>query len=159
MLASLVSLSAMNKIEVEAIRETMAETFSKEERAAMRELAKERKLQQTRAESLGATLERIESMATADRNLAMAVHNLAVAVYPDFEVKTWYGMPAYYKDGKVVVFFQDGGKFQTRYCTLGFQDAAKLDDGSLWATSFALTAVDKKVSAEITALIKRAVGL
>lgn len=137
----------------------MAETFSKEERAAMRELAKERKLQQTRSESLAATLERIESMAPADRELALAVHKLAVAVYPDFEVKTWYGMPSYYKDGKVVVFFQDGGKFQTRYCTLGFQDAAQLDDGTFWATSFALTKVDKKVSSEITALIKRAVGL
>jgi uncharacterized protein YdhG (YjbR/CyaY superfamily) len=137
----------------------MADTFSKEERAAMREAAKERKLKQTRAESLAATLERIESMAPADRELAMAVHKLAVAVYSDFEVKTWYGMPSYYKDGKVVVFFQDGGKFQTRYCTLGFQDAAQLDEGTFWATSFALTKVDKKVSSEITALIKRAVGL
>jgi uncharacterized protein YdhG (YjbR/CyaY superfamily) len=137
----------------------MAETFSKEERAAMREAARERKLKQTRAESLAATLERIESMAPADRELAMAVHKLALAAYPDFEVKTWYGMPSYYKDGKVVVFFQDGGKFQTRYCTLGFQDAAQLDEGSLWATSFALTAVDKSVSAEITTLIRRAVGL
>lgn len=137
----------------------MAETFTKEERAAMREVAKERKLKQTRAESLAATLERIKSMAPADRDLAMAVHKIALAVYPEFEVRTWYGMPAYYKDAKVVVFFQDGGKFQSRYCTLGFQDAAKLDEGSLWATSFALTAVDKKVSAEIAALIKRAVGL
>ena len=137
----------------------MAETFSKEERAAMREVAKERKLQQTRSESLAATLERIESMTPADRELALAVHKLAVAVYPNFEIRTWYGMPAYYKDGKVVVFFQDGGKFQSRYCTLGFQDSAQLDDGTFWATSFALTKVDKKVSAEITALIERAVGL
>lgn len=160
MLASLVNLANRLNLFLTTVKEfELAEIFSKEERAAMREAAKERKLHQTRAESLAATLERIDSMAPTDRELALAVHKIAVAVYPDFEVKTWYGMPAYYKDGKVVVFFQDGGKFQSRYCTLGFQDSAKLDDGSLWATSFAMTAVDKKVSAEITALIKRAVGL
>lgn len=137
----------------------MAETFSKEEKAAMKEIAKERKLQQTRSESLAATLERIDSMAPQDRVLALAVHELALAVYPDFEVRTWYGMPAYYKDGQVVVFFQDGEKFKTRYSTLGFQQAAKLDAGSLWPTSYALTSVDDKVAKEITALIKKALGL
>lgn len=124
----------------------------------MRELAKERKRQQTRAESLAATLERINSMAPVDRDLALAVHELAVAIYPDFEVKTWYGMPAYYKDGQVILFFQDGEKFKTRYCTVGFQQDAKLDQGNLWATSFALKAWDTKVSGEITKLIRQAVG-
>lgn len=137
----------------------MADILSKEEKAAMRELAKERKLQLSRSESLAATLERINTMAPSDRELAMAVHELALAVYPDFEVKTWYGMPAYYKDGQVVAFFQDGDKFKTRYCTLGFQQAASLDEGTFWATSYALTAVNEKVSKEITTLIKKAVGL
>jgi uncharacterized protein YdhG (YjbR/CyaY superfamily) len=136
----------------------MAETFSKEERAAMREAAKERKLQQTRAESLSATLERIESMVPADRVLAMALHKLALEVNPDFEVRTWYGMPAYYLDGQVVLFFQDGEKFKTRYSTIGFQQAAKLDKGTFWATSYAVTAIDSSVAKEITALIKKALG-
>jgi uncharacterized protein YdhG (YjbR/CyaY superfamily) len=136
----------------------MAETFSKEERAAMREAAKERKQQLNRAESLAATLTRIDSMNPADKALALEVHRIAMSVNPDFLVKTWYGMPAYYIDGKAVVFFQDAGKFESRYCTLGFQDTAKLDDGTFWATSFALTGVNAKVEKEIVDLIKRAVG-
>ncbi|MEN9992482.1 MAG: hypothetical protein RLY83_52 [Actinomycetota bacterium] len=136
----------------------MSETFSKEERAAMREAAKERKLQQTRAESLASTLERIESMTPADRELAMALHKLALEVNPDFEVRTWYGMPAYYLDGQIVLFFQDGEKFKTRYSTIGFQQAARLDSGTFWATSYAVTAIDSSVAKEITALIKKALG-
>ena len=136
----------------------MAETFSKEERAAMREAAKERKQQLNRAESLAATLTRIDSMNSEDKALALEVHRIAMSVNPDFLVKTWYGMPAYYIDGKAVVFFQDAGKFESRYCTLGFQDTAKLDDGTFWATSFALTGVNAKVEKEIVDLIKRAVG-
>ena len=136
----------------------MEETFSKEERTAMREAAKERKLQQTRAESLASTLERIESMAPADRELAMALHKLALAVNPDFEVRTWYGMPAYYLNGQIVLFFQDGEKFKTRYSTIGFQQAANLDSGTFWATSYAVTAIDGPVAKEITALIKKAIG-
>jgi uncharacterized protein YdhG (YjbR/CyaY superfamily) len=136
----------------------MAETFSKEERAAMREAAKERKQQLNRAESLAATMTRIDSMNSEDKALALEVHRIAMSVNPDFLVKTWYGMPAYYIDGKAVVFFQDAGKFESRYCTLGFQDTAKLDDGTFWATSFALTGVNAKVEKEIVDLIKRAVG-
>ena len=148
----------MNKIEALSIRDSMAETFSKEERAAMRELAKERKLQESRAESLAATLERIEAMAPADREIALAVHKLALEVNPDFEVRTWYGMPAYCVDGQIVMFFQDGEKFKTRYSTIGFQQHAKLDDGKLWPTSYAVTSVDTKVAKEISELIKRAIG-
>ena len=136
----------------------MAETFSKEERAAMRELAKERKLQQTRAESLSATLEKIDGMEPSDRKIAMQIHELAMKVNPDFEVKTWYGMPAYYSNGEVILFFQDGHKFKTRYCTLGFQQAAKLDDGTFWATSYAVMEVTDKVAKEITQLIVKALG-
>ena len=137
----------------------MADTFNKEERAAMRQLAKERKLQQSRAESLASTLDRINSMASQDRKLAMAVHDLALKVYPDFEVKTWYGMPAYYKDGQVILFFQDGEKFKNRYCTVGFQQAAQLDAGKLWPTSYALLEVTPTVASELQALIQRALGL
>jgi len=137
----------------------MTEKFTAEERAAMREAAKERKLQLSREESLAATLARIESMAPQDRELALGLHKLALSVYAEFEVKTWYGMPAYYANGKVVLFFQDGEKFKTRYCTVGFQEAAQLDEGSFWPTSYALTKLTPVVSKEISALIKRAVGL
>ena len=136
----------------------MVESFSKEERAAMSELAKDRKLKESRAESLAATLERIETMAPADRELALSVHKLALDVNPDFEVRTWYGMPAYYIDGQVVLFFQDGEKFKTRYSTIGFQQAAKLDSGTFWATSYAVTAIDSSVAKEITTLIMKAIG-
>lgn len=136
----------------------MAETFSKEERAAMRELAKERKLQQSRTESLAATLERIDAMEPSDRALALKVHEIALKVNPDFEVKTWYGMPAYYQDGQVVLFFQDGHKFKTRYSTVGFQQAARLDSGSFWPTSYALTGFDRLVEEQLAELIKQALG-
>jgi len=124
----------------------------------MRAAAKERKQLLNRAESLAATLVRIDSMDPDDKALALEVHRIAMSVNPDFLVKTWYGMPAYCVDGKTVVFFQDGGKFDSRYSTLGFQDSAKLDDGTFWATSFALTGVSAKVEKEIIALIKRALG-
>jgi uncharacterized protein YdhG (YjbR/CyaY superfamily) len=137
----------------------MTETFSQEERAAMREAAKERKLQLSREGSLSATLARIESMTAQDRELALGLHKIALEVYPDFEVKTWYGMPAYHLDGKVIVFFQDDDKFKTRYCTVGFQDAAKLDKGTFWPTSYALSKLTPAVAKEISTLIKRAVGL
>ena len=136
----------------------MAETFSKEERAAMRELAKERKLQQTRAESLAATLDRINAMEPTDRQLALAVHNLALKVNPEFEVKTWYGMPAYYQNGEVILFFQDGHKFKTRYSTVGFQQAAKLDDGVIWPTSFALIEFNQDAERQLSGLIAKALG-
>jgi len=137
----------------------MTEKFTAEERSAMREAAKERKLALTRSDSLAATLARIETMTTQDGALALELHDFALKVYPDFEVKTWYGMPAYCIDGKVIVFFQDGEKFKTRYCTVGFQESAKLDEGTFWPTSYALTKVTPAVGKEISELIKRAVGL
>ena len=103
-------------------------------------------------------LEKIAAMAPADRALAERVHEIVTAAAPELEVKTWYGMPAYAKDGKAVVFFQDAGKFKSRYATLGFQDTAALDDGAFWPTSFALTAIDDTVAARIAELVKRAVG-
>ena len=136
----------------------MTETFTKEERAAMRELAKERKANASRAEALAACLAKIDAMHPDDKAIALAIHELALKVNPNFEVKTWYGMPGYFIDGKIILFFQDGHKFKTRYCTLGFQDAANLDDGDIWPTSFAVQVVNSKVSAEITRLIEKAVA-
>jgi uncharacterized protein YdhG (YjbR/CyaY superfamily) len=136
----------------------MTDKLTSAEKAAMRELAKERKQQLNRAESLAATMARIDSMNPEDKVLALEVHRIAMSVNPDFLVKTWYGMPAYYVDGKAVVFFQDAGKFESRYCTLGFQDTAKLDDGTFWPTSFAITGVTPTVEKEIVTLIKRALG-
>lgn len=97
-------------------------------------------------------------MEARDRKLALNIHELALSVYPDFEVKTWYGMPAYYRDGKVILFFQDGHKFKTRYSTLCFQQNAQLDEGTFWPTSYAILEIDDKVSKEIVAHIKKALG-
>jgi len=100
----------------------------------------------------------IAAMSPKDRAIAKRLHELIKAAAPDLTPKTWYGMPAYAKDGKVVCFFRDAGKFKDRYATFGFNDAAKLDEGSMWPTAFALmelTAADEK---KISGLVKRAVG-
>lgn len=133
-----------------------SETFSKEERAAMRERAKEAKQNASKEEALAQVLEKISQMDPADRVLGEKIHDLVLKHAPDLMPKTWYGMQAYAKDGKTVVFFQDAGKFKARYATLGFQDAANLDDGNMWATSFALIKIDPATEKQIVALIKRA---
>ena len=136
--------------------------FSAEERAAMKERAAELRAEgkkgAKKADGLQAVLDSIASMAPDDRALAERVHMTVTAAAPDLSPKTWYGMPAYAnEDGKVVVFFQDSGKFKYRYSTLGFQDAANLDDGHMWAASYALKgwspAVEKRVTALVTAAI------
>src|SRR3954447_2349157 len=137
--------------------------FSADERAAMKERAAELRAEgkkgAKKADGLKAVLDAIEKMGPEDRALAERVHVTVTATAPDLAPKTWYGMPAYAnEDGKVVVFFQDSGKFSYRYSTLGFQDTARLDDGDLWPTSYALqqwtTAVEKKV----VALVKKAIA-
>ncbi|MEY3663683.1 MAG: hypothetical protein RLZZ576_274 [Actinomycetota bacterium] len=130
--------------------------FSAAERAAMKERARELKSVQTKAANEALVLEKIAAMAPADKALAERIHAIVKEVAPHLEAKTWYGMQAYFKDGKVVVFFQDGGKFQSRYCTLGFQDAAKLDDGKMWPTSFALIGLDKATEKRIAELVRQA---
>jgi uncharacterized protein YdhG (YjbR/CyaY superfamily) len=130
--------------------------FSAAERAAMKERARELKGQQTRVANEALVLEKIAAMAPADKMLAERVHAIVKDVAPQLEAKTWYGMQAYFKDGKVVVFFQDAGKFQTRYCSLGFQDAANLDDGKMWATSFAVIGLDKATEKRIADLVRQA---
>jgi uncharacterized protein YdhG (YjbR/CyaY superfamily) len=136
--------------------------FTAEERAAMKERAAELRAEGKKggkkADGLEELLTKIAEMAPSDRALAERVHVVVTANAPELSPKTWYGMPAYANaDGKVVVFFQDAGKFKYRYSTLGFQEAANLDDGDLWPVSYALTnwspAVEKKVAALVRAAI------
>jgi uncharacterized protein YdhG (YjbR/CyaY superfamily) len=139
---------------------TDAEGFTAEERAAMKERAKEVKAAKRgkKVDGTAEVLEKIAAMADADRALAERVHEIVTKAAPELTPRTWYGMPAYARDGKVVCFFQDAGKFKARYATLGFQDTAHLDDGPMWPTSFALTKLTKDVEKQIVALVKKAVG-
>jgi uncharacterized protein YdhG (YjbR/CyaY superfamily) len=129
-------------------------SFSADERRAMRERAKELKGQ---AEGEAAVLEKIAEMKGSDRALAKRIHALVKANAPSLTPRTWYGMPAYAKDGKVVCFFQSAGKFKSRYATLGFSDRANLDKGAMWPTAFALKELIPADEAKIAALLKKAV--
>jgi uncharacterized protein YdhG (YjbR/CyaY superfamily) len=136
--------------------EGATDSFTAEEKAAMKERAKELKRNASAAEDEQAVLDKIAAMPDADRHLAERIHALVKAAAPDLTAKLWYGMPAYYKDGKSICFFQDAAKFKARYATLGFNEGAKLDDGNMWPSSFAvlkLTAADEK---RITDLVKQA---
>lgn len=134
----------------------MTDTFSKEEKAAMRAAVAERRKKFTPEEHAAEVLEKYQAMAPADRLIGEAIHRLVMATAPNLAPKSFYGMPAYYLDGKVVCFFQDAGKFKVRYCTLGFQQDAALDDGDFWPTSFAVTKITSEVEAKITGLVRRA---
>src|SRR2546428_4350296 len=127
-----------------------------EERAAMKELVKERKAVASKEEDVSALLAKIAEMAASDRAMAKRVHAIVKASAPDLSPKLWYGMPAYYKDGKVVCFFQDAQKFKSRYATLGFSDAANLDEGALWPVAFALKELTAAEEARISALVQSA---
>jgi uncharacterized protein YdhG (YjbR/CyaY superfamily) len=140
---------------------TESDGFSAEERAAMKERAAELRAEGKKgakqADGLQAVLDRIAEMAPEDRALAERVHVAVTATAPELSPKTWYGMPAYANaDGKVVVFFQDAGKFSYRYSTLGFQDAANLDDGDLWPVSYALQRWSPAVENKVVELVKAA---
>ena len=137
--------------------------FSAEERAAMKaratELRAEGKKGARKADGLQAVLDSIAEMAPEDRVLAERVHVIVTATAPELSPKTWYGMPAYANaDGKIVVFFQNAGKFSYRYSTLGFQDAANLDDGDLWPVSYALRKWSPLVAKKVTGLVKAAIS-
>lgn len=141
----------------------MSEGFSAEERAAMKERAAELRAEgkkgAKKADGLQAVLDRIAEMAPDDRALAERVHMTVTSTAPDLLPKTWYGMPAYANaDGKVVVFFQDAGKFKYRYSTVGFQDAANVDDGDMWPVSYALINWSPAVEKKLVALVKAAVS-
>jgi uncharacterized protein YdhG (YjbR/CyaY superfamily) len=140
-----------------------SEGFTAEERAAMKERAAELRAEgkkgAKKADGLQAVLDRIGQMAPDDRLLAERVHLAVTSTAPDLSPRTWYGMPAYADaDGKVVVFFQDAGKFSARYSTLGFQDTAHLDDGDLWPVSYALVRWSPAVERSVVELVRRAVS-
>jgi uncharacterized protein YdhG (YjbR/CyaY superfamily) len=142
---------------------TESDGFSAEERAAMKERAAELRAEGKKgakqADGLQAVLDSIAKMAPEDRALAERVHVTVTAAAPDLSPKTWYGMPAYADgQGKVVVFFQDSGKFNYRYSTLGFQDPANLDDGDIWPVSYALTKWSPTVERKIVELVKTAIS-
>jgi uncharacterized protein YdhG (YjbR/CyaY superfamily) len=143
--------------------ENESDGFTADERAAMKERAAELRAEgkkgAKRADGLQAVLDGIAKMAPEDRALAERVHVTVTATAPELSPKTWYGMPAYANaDGKVVVFFQDAGKFSYRYSTLGFQDAANLDDDGMWPVSYALLKWSPVVKKKVVALVKAAIS-
>ena len=142
---------------------TESDGFTAEERAAMKERAAELRAEgkkgAQKADGLQAVLNSIAEMAPEDRALAERVHVTVTATAPELSPKTWYGMPAYAnEDDKVVLFFQDAGKFKYRYSTLGFQDAANLDAGDMWPAAFALAAWSPAVEKKVVALVKKAIS-
>ncbi|PZQ91948.1 MAG: hypothetical protein DI534_03105 [Leifsonia xyli] len=140
--------------------------WTEDEKAAMKEHAAERKAARSRtgtaaekaAADLQSLLEKIAELEGDDRVLAEQVHEIITTTAPSLAPKTWYGMPAYYKDGKVLCFFQPAAKFKARYSTLGFDGSAALDDGDMWPASFAVTRITPEVEARIVELVTRALG-
>ena len=136
--------------------------FTDEERAAMKERAQELKAEaranKNKADGESAVLAKIAEMQGSERSMAKRLHAIIKASAPVLSAKTWYGMPAYAKDGKVVCFFQSAHKFKSRYATFGFSDAANLDEGTMWATAFALKELTTAAEARISALVKKAVS-
>jgi uncharacterized protein YdhG (YjbR/CyaY superfamily) len=143
---------------------TKSTGFTAEERAAMKERAQELKAEARRGKGGGKAdgeadlLAKIAEMQGPDRDMAERLHAIITASAPSLSPKTWYGMPAYAKDGKVVCFFQSAEKFKARYATFGFNDAANLDDGDMWPTSFALKALTAAEESRIAALVEQAVS-
>ena len=129
--------------------------FTAEERAAMKERAKEAK---GKSNGEGAVLEKIAEMPKPDRVMAERIHAIVTESAPELSPRTWYGMPAYARDGKVVCYFQSAHKFKARYATFGFNDAANLDNGAMWPTSFALKELTSAEEKEIRALVEKAVS-
>jgi uncharacterized protein YdhG (YjbR/CyaY superfamily) len=142
-------------------RATPAEGWTKEEKAAMREHARELKAAAKRGADAEAgeaeVLAKIAEMPPSDRDIAERIHALIKASAPDLTSRTWYGMPAYAKDGRIICFFQPADKFKARYATLGFNDGAMLDEGAMWPTSWALTKLSTADEAKIAELVKKAV--
>lgn len=140
-------------------------SFSKAEREAMKERAREAKLEARRAkgenlkaQDLADVLDKFAKMVPADRAIAEKIHELVGKHAPQLDAKTWYGMPAYALEGKTICFFQSGVAYKSRYCTFGFTDNAKLDDGEMWPTSFAISKLSPQVEAKIVELLKQAVA-
>lgn len=135
--------------------------FTAEEQAAMKERARELKAEakagKLKADGEAELLAKVAEMPAAEQQMARRLHAIVTATAPSLSPKTWYGMPAYARDGKVVLFFQGASKFGARYSTLGFNDSAALDDGAMWPTAYALTTLSPEVEKKITALVKKAV--
>jgi uncharacterized protein YdhG (YjbR/CyaY superfamily) len=153
----------MRKDRQKAATGQRSQGFTDEERAAMKERAKELKAEaranRKKADGESDLLAKIAEMPEPDRSMATRLHEIITAAAPDLWPKTWYGMPAYANaEGKVVCFFQSAQKFNARYATLGFSDVANLDEGNMWPTSFALKALTPAEEAKIVALVKRAVS-
>jgi uncharacterized protein YdhG (YjbR/CyaY superfamily) len=138
------------------VKKSKSTGFTAAERAAMKERVRE--LKAGKAEGESALLAKIAEMKGADRDMATRLHAIVKASAPQLEPKTWYGMPAYARDDKVVCFFQSAAKFKARYATFGFSDTARLDDGAMWPASFALKSLGPAEEARIAALVKKAVG-
>ena len=132
--------------------------FTDEERSAMRDRVEEQKIAARREDGENAVLEKIAEMQPKDRAMAKRLHAVIKASAPTLTPRLWYGMPAYAKDGKLICFFQSGQKFKTRYATLGFSDAAHLDEGTMWPNAYALTELTAADEARIAALLKKAIS-
>jgi uncharacterized protein YdhG (YjbR/CyaY superfamily) len=139
-----------------AVNTRSSSGFTAEERAAMKARAQELKAEANKADGEKAVLAAIAAMPGSDRAMAKKIHSIVKASAPGLSPKTWYGMPAYAKDGAVVCFFKAADKFKSRYATFGFEDAANLDEGAMWPTSFALTKLSAADEAKIAKLVKRA---
>ena len=135
-----------------------SKTWTNEERAAMRERAREMKAEARGADGEGEVLAKIAQMREPDRSMAKRLHAIIKSAAPELVPKTWYGMPAYAKDGKAVCFYQSAQKFKSRYAMLGFSDKAKLDDGAMWPVYYALQELTAAEEAKIVALVKKAVS-
>ncbi len=150
------------KSQTNAVTSSQDKGFTADEKAAMKERARELKAEarasQDRAAGEADLLAKIAAMPEPDRSMAKRIHALVTAAAPSLAPKTWYGMPAYARDGKIVCFFQAAAKFNARYATFGFNDTAMLDDGDMWATSFALKKLSAADEAKLTALVKKAAG-
>jgi uncharacterized protein YdhG (YjbR/CyaY superfamily) len=140
------------------VAETKSKGFTAGEKAAMKERAKELKAASNEAEALKDLLAKIAAMPAADRVMAERIHAIVKAKAPHLAARTWYGMPAYTKDGKVVCFFKAASKFNSRYATFGFEEEARLDDGQMWTTSFAIKKLTPADEAIIGKLVKKAAG-
>ncbi|MBW8824481.1 MAG: DUF1801 domain-containing protein [Xanthomonadales bacterium] len=149
-----------SKLAKKAATKSAASTgFTAAEKEAMKERARELKAEKTRAEGEADLLEKVAAMHASDRAMATRLHAIVTSVAPGLMPKTWYGMPAYANaDGKVVCFFKDAKKFGDRYATFGFNDAAALDDGAMWPTSYALKSLGDAEDRTIRALVKKAIG-
>jgi uncharacterized protein YdhG (YjbR/CyaY superfamily) len=141
-----------------AAPDSSSKGFTAEEKAAMKERAKELKAASDKEAALKDLLAKIAAMPAADRAMAERIHTIVMASAPDLVPRTWYGMPAYYKDGKNICFFQAADKFKARYATFGFNEDAMLDDGTMWATSWALKKLTSADEARIATLVKKSVS-